>query len=105
MTYGKEYEGPKIGEGTSKKGMVEPVVYWVPSISPSAITFWKNDLWLANLSGEHLRLLTLNGQKVIKQEEFFKDLGWRFRNIRSGPDGHLWFSTDEGRLGKVKLKK
>ncbi len=105
VTYGKEYEGPKIGEGTKKKGMEEPVTNWVPSISPSAITFWNDDLWLATLSGEHLRRLSLEGQKVIKQEEYFKDLGWRFRNIRPGPDGNLWFSTDEGRLGKVKLKK
>jgi glucose/arabinose dehydrogenase len=101
ITYGKEYEGPAIGEGTQKKGMEQPVTYWVPSISPSAITFWKGDLWMALLSGEHLRKLTLKGQKVIHQEKFLDSLGWRFRNVRPGPDGNLWFSTDEGRLGRL----
>jgi glucose/arabinose dehydrogenase len=101
ITYGKEYEGPSIGEGTKKKGMEQPVTYWVPSISPSAITFWKGDLWMALLSGEHLRKLTLKGQKVIQQEKFLDSFGWRFRNIRPGPDGNLWFSTDEGRLGRL----
>lgn len=101
ITYGREYEGPKIGEGTSKKGMEQPVAYWVPSLSPSGITFHKGDIWLANLSGQHLRRLELKGQKVIKEEEHLKELGWRFRNVRSGPDETLWFSTDEGKLGKL----
>jgi aldose sugar dehydrogenase len=102
VTYGREYEGQKIGEGTEKKGMERPIVYWVPSISPSAMTFWKNDIWLANLSGEHLRQIKLKGQKVVSQEKHLDDLGWRFRNVRPGPDGSLWFSTDEGKLGRLK---
>ncbi len=101
ITYGREYEGPSIGEGISKKGMKQPVTFWVPSISPSAITFWQGDLWMALLSGEHLRKLTLKGQKVIRQEKFLDSLGWRFRNVRPGPDGNLWFSTDEGKLGRL----
>ena len=35
ITYGKSYMGFKIGEGTHKEGMAQPVHYWVPSISPS----------------------------------------------------------------------
>lgn len=104
VTYGTEYEGPKIGEGTKKTGMEEPLIYWVPSISPSAITFWNNDLWLATLSGKHLRQVKLKDLKVLSQKEHFKNLGWRFRNIRPGPDGNLWFSTDEGIIGKIKIK-
>jgi len=102
VTYGREYSGPKIGV-PKKEGVAEPLIYWVPSISPSAITFWKKDLWIGTLSGEHLRRLELDGLKVKSQKEFFKDLGWRWRNLRPGPDGHLYFSTDEGRLGKVIL--
>jgi glucose/arabinose dehydrogenase len=104
ITFGKEYEGPKIGEGTQKKGMEQPVAYWVPSISPSAMTFWKNDIWLATLSGQHLRRLLLKDHKVISQEKYFESKGWRFRNVRPGPDGQLWFSTDEGRIGRIVNK-
>lgn len=102
ITYGREYHGPKIGEGTAKPTMEQPIVYWVPSISPSAMTFWNNDIYLANLSGAHLRRLVLKGKKVTTQEEYFNDLGWRWRNLRPGPDGKLWFSTDEGKLGRIK---
>lgn len=113
ITYGTEYEGPKIGEGiTAKEGMEQPIIYWVPSISPSAMTFysgdkmpeWKGNIFLALLSGQHLRRLVLDGKKVVKQEELFKNLDWRWRNVRTGPDGYLWYSTDEGKLGRVISK-
>jgi glucose/arabinose dehydrogenase len=112
VTYGTEYEGPKIGEGHSKMGVEEPVTYWVPSISPSGLAFytgnkmpeWQGNIFLALLSGQHIRRLTLNGKKVIAQEELFKDLNWRFRNVRTGPDGYLWFSTDEGKIGRIVEK-
>lgn len=111
ITYGREYYGPKIGE-TKKAGMEQPLVYWVPSISPSAISFysgdkipeWKNNLFIATLSGTHLHRLIIEGQKVVKQEELFPELEYRWRNVRSGPDGYLYFSTDEGKLGRI-LKK
>ncbi len=107
ITYGTEYHGPKIG-GTQKKGMEQPVAHWVPSISPSGMAFykgqkteWKNNLFLANLSGQHLRRLVLKDQRVIKQEKLFSELNERFRHVRSGPDGHLYFSTDSGKIIKI----
>lgn len=108
ITYGREYYGPAIGEGTEKPGMEQPVVYWVPSISPSAIGFytgdrfpkWKGDLFVAALGNQHLRRLHLDG-KTVRQEPLLRELGWRFRNVRQGPDGLLYFSTDEGRLGRL----
>lgn len=110
-TWGREYHGPKIAEGT-KAGTEQPVQYWVPSISPSAMTFytgstfpeWKENLFLACLGDQHIRRLVMNGKKVVKQEELLKDLDWRFRNVRTGPDGNLWFSTDEGVIGRLIRK-
>lgn len=111
ITYGKEYWGPKIGD-KEKKGMEQPLVYWVPSISPSAITFytgdkfpeWKNNLFLATLSGEHIHRVVMNGNKAEKQEEFLGELGYRWRSLRTGPDGYLYLGTDEGRFGRL-IKK
>jgi glucose/arabinose dehydrogenase len=109
ITYGREYYGPKIGEGTEKPGMEQPIVYWVPSISPSGIGFysgdqfphWKGNLFVAALSGQHIRRLSLDHGKVVGQEPLLGDLGWRFRNVRQSPDGFLYFSTDEGKLGRL----
>lgn len=99
-TYGEEYGGGKIGDKTLE-GTEAPIVYWVPSISPSGMTFWNGEIWLGTLSGEHLRRLILNGQKIVKQEKYLDHLSWRFRNVRPGPDNQLWFSTDEGRIGRL----
>lgn len=109
ITFGREYWGPKIGEGTTKKGMEEPVTYWVPSISPSALTFytgklfpkWTNNIFLANLSGQHLRRLALVNNKVIEQEELLKKERTRFRNVRTGPEGALYVSTDDGKIARL----
>jgi glucose/arabinose dehydrogenase len=109
VTFGKEYWGPKIGEGTKKEGMEDPVIHWVPSISPSAMAFyqgetfpkWKGNLFLATLSSTHIHRIVLDGKKVVKEEELLKDLDYRFRNIRSHKDGFLYYSTDEGKLGRI----
>jgi glucose/arabinose dehydrogenase len=109
VTKGREYNGPKIGE-LQKAGVEEPVAYWVPSISPSGIAFysgdkfpkWKGNIFLGTLSGTHLHRVVLDKNKVVKQEELLKDLGSRFRNVRTGPDGYLYFSTDEGQLSRIK---
>lgn len=108
ITYGKEYWGPGIGD-EKKAGMEQPVVYWVPSISPSGATFytgdkypqWKYHLFLATLSGEHVRRLEIKDNKVIKQEKLLGKLEYRWRSLRTGPDGYLYLGSDEGRIGRL----
>ena len=39
ITYGIDYSGAPIGEGTHKEGMAQPIHYWVPSIAPSGMAF------------------------------------------------------------------
>ena len=108
VTYGREYWGPSIGV-KEKPGFQAPVTYWVPSISPSAITFytgdvfqkWKGDLFMATLSGLHLRRLKIENNKVTEQEELLKEKGFRIRNVRTGPDGKIYISTDDGQIGAL----
>jgi glucose/arabinose dehydrogenase len=40
ITYGIDYSGAKIGEGTAKPGMEQPVYYWDPVIAPSGMIFY-----------------------------------------------------------------
>jgi glucose/arabinose dehydrogenase len=100
-TYGREYWGPRIGS-TTVAGMEPPKTHWTPVISPSGMAFIDtNTLAIACLNPGHLRLLTLKGDKVVAQRELHADKGWRFRQVRKGPDGKLWFSTDQGLIGRL----
>lgn len=110
-THGREYSGGFIGP-TSKPKMESPIAFWVPSISPSGMHFfrskkiskWNGDLFLANLSGQHVRRLEMKNKKVTKQEKIFENRGQRFRTLRTGPDGFLYYSTDDGVIGRIESK-
>jgi glucose/arabinose dehydrogenase len=103
ITYGRDYSGAKIGEGTAKAGMEQPVYYWDPSIAPSGGAFytgelfasWKGDLLVGALAGQALRRLILNGEQVVGEEVLLKDRGARIRDVRQGPDGAVWLLTDD----------
>lgn len=104
ITYGKNYGiGTKIGEGTTKSGMAQPLHYWVPSIAPSGMAFyagdkfprWQGDLFVGALKDEMLVRLKLDGEKVVREERLLKNTLGRIRDVRVGPDGLIYLLTDE----------
>ncbi len=111
ITYGRDYSGAKIGEGTAKDGMEQPLHYWDPSIAPSGLTFytgakypdWQGDLLLGALAGMKLVRLDIESGKVVGEEAMLEDLGERIRDVRIGPDGEVYLLTDnpEGRILKL----
>jgi glucose/arabinose dehydrogenase len=102
ITYGREYSGPSIGEGTGKEGMEQPLHYWVPSIAPSGMVFhsgnafpaWKGQLFVGGLAAEQLVRLELGPDGRVRSEERIA-IGKRVRDVREGPDGALYLLTDE----------
>jgi len=112
IAYGRHYWGGKIGEGTHKAGMEQPIHYWDPSIAPSGMAFytgdkypkWKGNVFVGALSFQLLSRLVLDGEKVVKEERLFKAFRERIRDVRQGPDGYLYMLTDsdEGRLLRIE---
>lgn len=111
ITYGAEYgTGAKIGEGTARAGMEQPLHYWVPSIAPSGMVFhsgksypaWKGQLFVGALPAEQLVRLRLGADGKVAAEERIA-IGQRVRDVREGPDGALYLVTDEdaGQLLRV----
>lgn len=108
ITWGIDYSGAKIGEGTSKEGMEQPIYYWKPSIATSGLAFYTGDLfkgWKGNvlaggLAGARLERLVLDGEKVVGVEHLLVDRGNRIRDVRQGPDGAVYVLTDasDGKL-------
>lgn len=111
VTYGREYHGPKIGEGTEKEGIEPPRLQWTPSIGPSGLIFytgdafpaWKGQMLAGGMALTHLnRLEIATDGKVVEKERLFDDLGWRVRDVEQGPEGHLYLLVDNGWLLRVK---
>lgn len=111
ITWGENYGGGKIGEGTSKDGLEQPVYYWKPSIATSGLAFytgdlfkdWKGNVLVGGLAGAVLERLVLDGDKVVAVEKLLADRGDRIRDVRQGPDGAVWVLTDdaEGKLLRI----
>jgi glucose/arabinose dehydrogenase len=94
--------GTKIGEGTHKEGMAQPLHYWTPSIAPSGMAFytadrfpqWRDNLFIGSLKFNQLVRLELRGEQVVHEERMLEDVLGRIRDVRQGPDGYLYLLTD-----------
>lgn len=112
ISYGVDYSGAKIGEGTKKEGMEQPVYYWDPSIAPSGMTFytgsrfpaWRGNILVGALAGQSVARLDVEGDKVTGEERMLRNIGERIRDVRQGPDGLVYLLTDsgQGRILRVK---
>ncbi len=104
ISYGVHYSGRRIGVGTTREGMEQPVYYWDPSIAPSGMAFytadrfpaWRGNLFVGALAGEMLVRLELDGNRVVRETRMLEDLGERIRDVRQGPDGLIYLLTDAG---------
>lgn len=112
VTYGIEYSGKKINNGTTQKtGTEQPVYYWDPSISMSGMDFytgtiseWKNNLFLGCLSGQKIIRLIIKNNKVVGEEWLLEDQNDRIRDVLNGQDGNLYAVSDSGKLYKISAK-
>ncbi|WP_297085632.1 PQQ-dependent sugar dehydrogenase [uncultured Draconibacterium sp.] len=97
ITYGKNYNGTIITEETHKPGMEQPNLYWRPSIAVCGLDFysgdlfkkWKNKLLVGALKYEEVRLLQIEGERVVHEEVIVKNQG-RVRDVSTGPDGAIY---------------
>ena len=113
ITHGVNYiTGTRIGEGTHKPGMAQPLHIWTPSIAPSGMAFytgdqfprWRGNLFVGALRGQMLVRLRLDGDKVVGEERLLINILGRIRDVRQGPDGFLYLLTDakDGRLVRLE---
>ena len=102
IAYGRHYSGLKIGEGTARPGMEQPVLYWDPSIAPSGMVIytgdllpgWRGQIFVGSLKFDHIA--RLGGNPLSELERIEGAQTDRVRDLRQAPDGSLWFIS-EGR--------
>ncbi len=111
ISYGRHYSGAKIGLGTSKDGMEQPVYYWDPSIAVSGLAIyrgrlfdgWDGNFLVGGLAGAHINRLVMKDGKVIAQEQLLAGQGKRVRDVRVGPEGAVYVLTDQSNGELLKL--
>lgn len=111
ITYGRDYSGLPIGEGTARAGMEQPVYFWDPVIAPSGLAFytgtrytgWQGSLLIGSLNPGGLVRLALRDGRVVEEERYLAELRERIRDVVQGPDGFVYLVTDSptGRVLRV----
>jgi glucose/arabinose dehydrogenase len=110
QSYGLDY---RTSEPVGKQvvaGMAAPKIAWVPSPGPSGLAYytgtkfpqWKGSLFSGGLASMDVRRIALDKDaNVLSQERLA--IGQRVRDVRQGPDGHLYLLTDEsnGKLLRI----
>jgi aldose sugar dehydrogenase len=110
VSLGRTYQGPWLSQKFKRDGMIDPVVYWTPSIAVSGLAFytgdrlpkWKGDVFVGGLrfgeiigTGQIQRILFNDKMEELRREALLTDWGHRMRDIRQGPDGLLYVLVDD----------
>ena len=124
ITYGRAYssdpEGlssglppPTVQPPTAAPGMEQPFTYYKPSIAITGMTFytgdkfpgWKGNLFAGGLAGTQLSRIIFNEQGLeSRREALLLELHQRIRDVKQGPDGFLYVTTDmqDGAVLKIE---
>lgn len=113
ITHGVNYViGTKIGVGTHREGLEQPLYQWTPSIAPSGMAFyvgerfpaWRGNLFVGALKYQMLVRLALDGERVVHEERLLSGREGRIRDVRQGPDGLIYLLTDapDGKLLRLE---
>lgn len=103
-THGRNYSGLAIPEaqGAEVDGMEAPHYVWEKSPAISGMAFydadrfpqWRHSLFIGALKDRVLIRLQLDGDRIVAEEWLLGDLNARIRDVRVGPDGHVYVLTD-----------
>ncbi len=110
ISYGRHYTGDKIGEGTAKAGMEQPVHYWDPSMAPSGLLVyqgdmfpeWRGDIFVGSLKFDYIARLEVSGDSAREAEQIDTGETSRVRDIIEAPDGSILFiSVGDGAVYRM----
>lgn len=121
ITYGAEYgSGWPIGEGVQAEGMEQPLYYWTPSIAPSGMAFFNDDILVGSLKFKLLSVLSVNKkaintstknssaqniQKLFDEVRLFESSFGRIRDVRVQDNQTFYLLTDAGRGKLIRVTK
>jgi glucose/arabinose dehydrogenase len=116
VSYGRTYPGPKVSASPMLEGTEQPLLFWVPAIAVTGMTFyqgnvftaWRRSAFVGGLrqgeaprTGQMQRIEFNDRWEEIRREPMLRELNQRIRDVREGPDGLLYVLTAEAPDGAV----
>jgi glucose/arabinose dehydrogenase len=104
---------PTIQPPTSAAGMEEPFTFYKPSIAIAGMMFytgdafpaWKGNLFVGGLAGMQLSRIEFNRQGLeARRETLLTELRQRIRDVKQGPDGNIYLTTDMAAGAVLRLE-
>jgi aldose sugar dehydrogenase len=110
ITYGEEYGGGKIGEGTHKQGMEQPQMFYTPSLGTSGVVFydgdrypgWQPSLLIGGLRQTRISRIELQGDQLGAETSLMLNARMRIRDLQLGPDGLIYGLAGGSRLIRLE---
>jgi glucose/arabinose dehydrogenase len=105
-SYGLDYDGKHMTPVPWQPGTEAPTVFWNPAIAPSGLMFytgsafpsWRGSAFMGamgRVGAGHLERQVFTNVGPIGGEVLFGELRQRIRDVRQGPDGHLYLLVEE----------
>ncbi|MCC5888317.1 MAG: PQQ-dependent sugar dehydrogenase [Gammaproteobacteria bacterium] len=110
---GRDYRTEEMyGEARSVEGLVDPVYEFLPTLAPSGLAVvssdrfprWQGNLLAGGLRPERIARLVIENDDVVHEESLLLQAIGRIRDVREGPDGHIYVLTDEGEGGLYRIE-
>jgi glucose/arabinose dehydrogenase len=98
---GKNYGWPTIHHTQTQAGLESPLLEYTPACAPGSGMFYRGaafpefrgNFFFGCLRGARIIRVTLDGRRVVTQENLLEGKYGRIRDVAEGPDGYLYFST------------
>ncbi len=96
-------EGDPIGPPPAGAKLTAPYMQQFPVLNISGLTFytgdkfskWKGNVFVGGLSTQQIQRIVPGKDAPSFREPLFTNLGQRVRDVRTGPDGYIYFTTDD----------
>lgn len=105
-------EGNSIGPPPAGVKMTDPYLKQWPVFHFSGLLIysgdkfpkWKGNVFIGCLETEEIHRVVLGKDATAFRESLFKELGQQVRDVRQGPDGYIYFTTNDpmGRVMRVE---
>jgi aldose sugar dehydrogenase len=115
VTLGRDYRTQRqFGDSERRDARFTPPVFeFLPTLAPSGLAVvqgggwhetWQNNLLVGGLRAQRILRLVIENDEVVHAEELLLHRVGRIRDVRQGPDGHIYVVTDERDGGLYRME-